>query len=291
MKINWLANICVGVCLLGVGLGTAGCAGTNQGKKTMATGPIYLPGSAPPMAPNSPRIALNDPERVQPRGFFETYDKAIDQPLPTDGASGSLSGTVQKVRDTYDANQLADDTMRSWEGFVSFTIQREFYTALKSIPGTNLGQAANQVHDSSGRSVVIPFQAAGTAHWTTFRLMTQLRRDRGEWSDVTGTYQAATTGTCPFTPGQIDIVQHDFLIEGTRGGKVVVWGALGSDKLFIVANERRWASQAVNPATGSSAMNAPDKASELFTGKIEANAMTLAGAVHRECQFTLTRKA
>ena len=99
-----------------------------------------------------------------------------------------------------------------------------------------------------------------------------------------------TNGTCPFSSGSIEVTQRDFVVQGTRGNKVALWGALGSDQIYVVANEQRYATTNVNPATGRPGFKAPDKPSELFAGKIDAKKMTLNGTMHPECTVTLTRK-
>jgi hypothetical protein len=263
MIINTLKNISLGATFLGVSLVIAGCTGGNQ------------------------RFEANDPNRVSPNEFFQAHDRAMAEPVSSDG----LAVTVETARGTYDTNQLAEKMMQTWEAYQSTIIQRDVVLMLNVMGRGSGGRSAtNQNDDRSGQSTVIAVSEDIKAFWAGFRLMTHVRHERGPSAQIAGAYDVETKGTCPFGAGPIEVTQRDFVVQGTRRAKVVLWGALGSDRLYVVANEQRYGSTGANPATGGSALNVPDKVSELFTGTIDSKAMTLAGKMHRECTFALTRK-
>ena len=72
--------------------------------------------------------------------------------------------------------------------------------------------------------------------------------------------------------------------------QALFWGALGAKQAYVVANEQRYATVGVNPETKRFALNVPDKEFGIVPGQTRRQDPELAGTVHRECTFVLTRK-
>ena len=100
------------------------------------------------------RFEANDPDRVSPNEFFQAYDRAMAEPVTSDGAKDASTVDVATMHKTANANQLAENVMRSWDGYRSATIRWDVWLLLMVANRTSGGGSApTQASDAKDDAV------------------------------------------------------------------------------------------------------------------------------------------
>jgi hypothetical protein len=140
-----------------------------------------------------------------------------------------------------------------------------------------------------GRQVEVPVLMAAAAHSLTVAAAGEKLRDDVPVSDMSGVYAISTRGECTVADGALTITQNDFVIEATGGDALVLYGTVGRERAFLVANERRFAT-ITEVDDGPPRISVSDRPSDVFEGTLgDAGAAIEFRRISRgTCAFTLT---
>jgi len=202
--------------------------------------------------------------------------------------SGIEEGVVENGRDT-----LAQTVVTSIEGTFSIVVQAGFLRALaRTDPafGQMLQTAQMNLHLPNGDTVEMPVLMAAAAHSLTVVAAGDKMRAGAPARDLAGTYAIATTGTCAVPSGTMTLRQQDFLFEGTHGESLVLFGAVGDERIYAVSNEQRYARITDVPGQAPG-IEVPDQPSDLFEAELPAEGTPLSfrSITRGTCSFTLTK--
>ena len=108
-------------------------------------------------------------------------------------------------------------------------------------------------------------------------------------TDLSGSYHGYAKGECPFASGDLQIRQHDHILEAVRGDKQLLIGVIGDHQAWFLDNSQRYMTITLGTEKGSAVVDVPDKPSELYRGSLRKDGLDLSGQVHGDCQLTLQR--
>lgn len=216
---------------------------------------MFKPGSA---------ITFYDNTRAPTR--IEGLNAALDtMTAHTQAIAQARAGIADGVAAS-DADDLARDVTASIEGTFSIVIQAGFVRAMSQ---TNpafaqmLQTAQMNITVPGDTSVEVPVLIGAAIHSLTVMSAGEKIRAAGPARDLSGPYALTSQGECAMRNGAVTINQKDFVLEGVSGEQLTLYGALGSQRIYLVANEQRYA--AIIQATGSDpVIEVPDRPSDLF---------------------------
>ena len=105
---------------------------------------------------------------------------------------------------------------------------------------------------------------------------------------IAGEYTATVNGECAFGNGSVEIVQDKFLLEGQRAGGLLFWGAIGETRAYFATAENKYLKITLRRRGKGALVEFPDKASELFSAKLDDPVLSLRGEFFGECEIELT---
>lgn len=191
-----------------------------------------------------------------------------------------------------DADDLARDVAASLEGTFSIVVQAGFIRAMSQ---TNpaivqmLQTAQMNISVPGDTRVDVPVLIGAAIHSLTVMAAGEKIRSAGSDRDLSGAYALTAQGECAMRDGAVTISQQDFVLEGVSGEDLVLYGASGLRRIYLVANEQRYA--AILQASGTDpVIEVPDRPSDLFEAEMSDPGTPLAfkSITRGTCRFTLT---
>jgi hypothetical protein len=248
------------------------------------------------------------PENMfQPGAAFRFYDNASDL-ARIEGLKASLNiiasqdtGTAETVLEIHrgietgvaaqDADTLARSIASSIDGTFAIMVQAGFLRALTQTDptfGRLLQTAQMDLRLPDGRQVMVPVLMAAAAHSLTVAAAGEKLRDDPALADMSGVYSISTRGDCAVADGALTVTQNDFVIEATGGDALVLYGTIGHERAYLIANERRYAT-ITGVADGPPRISVPDRPSDLFEGTLAADgtAIEFQSVTRGTCAFSL----
>ena len=265
----------------------SGMAGAGAQTDRFPAGPanMFKPGSAITYYENT-----RDPARI------EGLNAALDT---TTAGGADLAGAIAQARSgiaegvaasTVDA--LARDVAASIEGTFSIVIQAGFVRAMSQTNPTiarMLQTAQMQISVPGGTRVEVPVLIGAAIHSLTVIAASEKISTVAPARDLTGSYALASRGDCTVPDGEVRISQKDFVLEGAAADRLVLYGAIGTGRIYLVANEQRYAE--ITQTGGSDpVIEVPDRPSDLFEAIVPAGGGPFAftSITRGTCSFTLT---
>jgi len=245
---------------------------------------MFKPGSAITFYKNT-----SEPARIEGLNTALNTSSTQSQELAsaiTQARSGIADGVAAS-----DIDALARDVAASIEGTFSIVVQTGFVRAMSQ---TNpafarmLQTAQMEITVPGDTSVEVPVLIGAAIHALTVISASERIRNEAPARDMTGTYTLTSQGECAVRDGDISITQRDFVIEGVTGERLSVYGAIGTGRIYLVANEQRYA--AITQASGADpVIEVPDRPSDLFEAVIPAtrDPFSFKSITRGTCSFTL----
>lgn len=251
---------------------------------------------APP--PETKRYPANAPETVKSGALFAIHGHLVSaEPDFEAQETEALGGKDERARrlaelQRLDADALAQRYARSLEGLISMSIMFDAMRGIYKDPAVfqqRMESGRNTVHRADGTTVTLPSLVAATYHRGDLRLAARTLQTRKPAGAVAGVYTLAVKGTeCPFAAGPVQLVQQGSVVEGTREGRLLLWGALGDKQGAFLATEQRYVKVTRGPQ--GTTIEVPDSPSELYVAAL-APTLVLAGTQRKTCTITLTRQS
>jgi hypothetical protein len=255
------------------------------------------PPQAPPPATTVTRHPANDPATVKAGTLFTIHGHLLSvepdfETQETEALGGKDKRAQQLVQiQRLDADALAERYVRSLEGLIGLSLMVDVMRGIFRDPAIfqqRIELTRSLVHKPDGSTLTLPSLVAATYHRGDLRLAARTLQERKASGSVAGAYTAAVRGTeCPFAAGPILLVQQGSVLEGTREGRLLLWGALGGKQGAFLATEQRFVSIT---RTGGQTTNieVPDRPGELYLAALAGPALVLNGSQRRTCTITLT---
>lgn len=218
------------------------------------------------------RTAVTDPARTEAGSFFKLHEQALAWQFPGE-VMAALSGNEALVRG-WSADRLAREYMVAADGAASDAIT---VGALRAASSDGLAAARNTVTMPDGNAIALPVARSYGMHLWLMRTAAAARNAQGRPPQVAPRYTLAVQGDCPMTDGPIEFAQRDFLVEGRRGGRLLLQGALGTDGAWFTAVQTRYM-KTVRVGERVVEVRVPDEPSRLYRAALTAPALRLQGA-------------
>lgn len=234
------------------------------------------------------RTAVTDPARVPAGEFFKLHDTALAWQLPGEVAA-ALAGNEALLR-TWSADRLAQEYLDAADGAASDAITVGMLRAAASGAGSEkplLAAARNTVAMPDGHRLALPVARSYGMHLWLMRAAATARSAQGEARVLPERLDAAVQGDCPFSAGPVTLAQRGFVVEGRRGGRLLLQGALGADEAWFAAVEPRYMTT-VRVGNRLVELRVPDRPSAVYRAALAGPALRLqaAGGAAR-CEITL----
>lgn len=245
---------------------------------------MFKPGAATTFYENT-----THPARIE--GLNDALDSMTAQNAElAESIADARTGIAQGVANS-DADALARDVAASIEGTFSIVVQAGFVRAMaQTSPAVAKMLQTAQMHVTlpGGSSVEMPVLIAAAVHSLTVVSAGEKLRTAGPARDMTGRYVVTTQGECAVADGLVTMTQKDFVLESAADSRLALYGTIGSDRIYLVANEQRYA-EIVQPAQGDPQIEVPDRPSDLFEATVPAadEPMTFTSIIRGTCSFTL----
>ena len=262
----------------------------------LAQAPAPPPAPAP-AAPEVKRFPANDPAAVREKVLFNLHDRLLTtesvaetQEVEALGGAESYQRRAAAIQ-ALDPDGLARNYVRSFEGFMSVSLMLDVMRGIFPDPEAFKAQverARNLIHLADGTTTSLPPFVAVVVHRAALRLTGRELARRAQPSGSVSDYGATVAGDCPFPAGPLLLVQRGPILEGTRGGRLLLAGAIGQRELQAVAIEQRFVKITGGPQGMS--IEVPDRPSELYAAPLAGPTLTFSGSVHKACTITLTRR-
>lgn len=241
-------------------------AGTAQAEsERFPAGPadMFRPGAAFTFYDNS-----TDPARVE--GLNAALNTMTAQSAETAGTiAEARTGIAEGVTES-SADELARAVAASIEGTFSIIVQAGFVRAMSQTDPSfarMMQTAQMKVNLPGGASVEVPILMAAAIHsLSVVAAGEKLRGDAGV-PNMAGSYDLQTTGDCVVASGPVTIAQKDFVLEASGGEQLSLYGTVGTERGYLVANEQRFALIEQTEA-GLPRIEVPDRPSDLFEAVI-----------------------
>lgn len=271
---------------------------------------LFLDGGFATAQTQSDRFPAGPANMFRPNAAFTLYQNTTD-PARVEGLNAALntmtaqsqemaraisdarSGIAAGVENS-DHDSLARDVATSIEGTFSIVVQAGFVRAMAQTDpsfGRMLQTAQMNVHLPGGETVQFPVLMAAAIHsLSVIGAGDKLRNKETTTSDLSGSYVVATSGACAVADGPVALAQKDFVLEVSGDEKLALYGALGDEYIYLVANEQRYARITQTVGAGTPNIEVPDRPSDLFEGKLAApgEALEFRSIARRTCSFVLT---
>jgi hypothetical protein len=201
--------------------------------------------------------------------------------------AGIDKGVAESNRDT-----LAYAVATSIEGTFTVLVQARFLRALSQNYldfDQTIETTRTNIHLPDGESIELPAFLAAAVHLMKVVAAGKKMRTKGPARNLTGRYDLQTTGTCSVPDGHVAIGQKDFVIEGANDDRLLLFGALGETRIYMVSNEQRFA-RIASSVGGSPQIEVPDTPSDLFEAALPPDGMPIEfqSTTRGTCSFTLT---
>ena len=130
-------------------------------------------------SPPSKRFEANSPAQIRPTALYTMYDKLkVADPARDQRETAALGGpeAMQRMRASLakrNADELAGDVIRGWEGILSTIVTVTFIQAMsRANPSAHLDltKVQNVIHFPDGKTATVPVVQAHRVHEATFRL-------------------------------------------------------------------------------------------------------------------------
>jgi hypothetical protein len=242
-------------------------------------------------------------------GSAITFYKNTSEPARIEGLNVALNTMIAQNEDIADAitqarsgiadgvaasgiDALARDVAASIEGTFSIVVQAGFVRAMsRTNPAFSkfLQTAEVEITVPGDTSVEVPVLIGAAIHSLTVIAASEKIRNEAPTQDMTGIYTLSSVGECAMRDSDVSIVQEDFVVEGALDDRLVLYGAIGAERMYVVANEQRYA--AVTQASGRDpVIEVPDRPSDLFEAIIPTTGdpFSFKSITRGTCSFTLT---
>lgn len=256
----------------------------------------------------SERIPAGPADMFRPGAVFVYYNGTID-PARIEGLNAAINAmtaqgtavaqTITTVRGgvkdgiaAQSQDELARTVTTSIEGTFSIVVQAGFMRA-RSQTDPAFGQMFQgsrvNVHLPDGERIELPVLMAAAVHSLNVIAAGEKMRADGPPRDLAGRHDLRTTGTCSVPAATIEIKQQDFVIEGIADDRLVLFGAVGDERIYLVSNEQRFA-QVTDNAGAPPQIEVPDTPSDLFEAVLPASdgPITFRSITRDTCSFILT---
>jgi hypothetical protein len=254
---------------------------------------------APPAPPaETKRSPANRPETVKAGALFSIHSRLVSaepefEAHETEALGGKDERALRLVQlQRLDADALAERYVRSLEGLISMSIMFDAMQGIYKDPAVfqqRMEAARNAVRRPDGTTVTLPALVAATYHRGDLRLAARTLQTRKPARTLAGAYTLAVKGTeCPFPAGPVQLVQQGSVVEGTRDGRLLLWGALGDTRGAFLATELRYVK--VTRGAQGTTVEVPDSPSEFYVAAL-APTLVLAGTQRKTCTITLSPRS
>lgn len=281
------AVLAAAVLFLGSGPAVAQTQSQTQSDRFPA-GPanMFRPGAAFTLYENT-----TDPARVEGLNAALNTMTAQSQEMAraiAEARTGIAEGVAQS-----DHDGLARDVATSIEGTFSIVVQAGFVRAMAQTDpsfGRMLQTAQMNVHLPGGQTVQFPVLMAAAIHSLSVIGAGDKLRAKPTTRDLSGNYVIATRGDCAVADGPVTLAQKDFVLEASGDEKLALYGTVGEGRIYLVANEQRYARITQPNGVGNPNIEVPDKPSDLFESALEAPGapMEFHSITRGSCSFALT---
>lgn len=145
------------------------------------------------------------------------------------------------------------------------------------------------IHLSDGETIDLPILLAAAVHSLSAVSAGKRMRVETPPRDLEGGYELQTNGTCAMPDGTIEFSQRDFIVEGASDDRLTLFGAGGDKRVYLVANEQRFARVTENDGR-TPQIDVPDRASDLFEAELPAGGgpITFRSIARGTCNFILS---
>lgn len=269
---------------------------------------VAFPGTGPAHSQSeSERIPAGPANMFKPGAVFRYYDGTTD-PARIEGLNAAINtmtaqseevaATISTVRTGVETgvaarsrDDLAHTVTTSIEGTFSIVVQAGFLRALSQTDpafGQMFQTSRMNIHLPDGESIELPVLMAAAVHSMSVVAAGEKMRANGPPRDLAGGYDLLTTGTCAVPNSKVTITQRDFVIEGIDDDRLVLFGAVGVTRIYMVSNEQRFA-RVTDNAGGTPQVDVPDQASDLFEAALPAPGAPIEfqSITRGTCSFTL----
>jgi len=231
-----------------------------------------------------------------PGQYFDILDKSRKQQLRDAQLADMkqmLGGeeayrTLAESLQSSDADHLAEELMRAFDGLVSAIASRQFLSGFLQGSGQSMPHALNEIHLKDGRSMKIPLHTAITYHsWYLQAIERQLAMQQSPVR-LSGNYAMTASGGCAIEDGYVDLLQDGHYFEGWRGNALLLWGSIGMKNVYMQLAESKYA--VVRGPKEKSSLHFPDKPSALYKAGINDAILRFRAAQRSPCTVVLMRK-
>ncbi|MBO6781942.1 MAG: hypothetical protein JJ899_01495 [Alphaproteobacteria bacterium] len=264
-----------------------GAIGAQDDTQRFPAGPanMFQPGAAFTFYQNA-----NDPARVE--GLNAALNTMTAQSQENANLIAAVrTGIAEGVAES-DSDTLARSIASSIEGTFSIIVQAGFVRAMAQTNpamGQMLRTARTVVHMPGGEHIEVPILLAAAVHSLGVIDAGAKLRDGTDARDMAGLYDMTVLGECGLVDAAVTFKQTDFVVEGTIGATLTFYGAIGGAKVYLVANEQRFA-KITETGDGLPQIEVPDRPSDLFEADLPpvGGDFAFKSITRGECAFKLT---
>lgn len=256
----------------------------------------------------SERIPAGPANMFKPGAVFLYYQGTTD-PARIEGLNAAINtmtaqnaevaATISTVRAGVEngvaaqsPDGLAHAVTTSIEGTFSIVVKAGFMRALSQTDpafGRMFQDSRMNIRLPDGDSIELPVLMAAAVHSLSVVAAGKKMRADGPPRDLAGSYDLLATGTCAVPEARIELKQQDFVIEGVSDDRLLLFGAAGDKRIYMVSNEQRFA-RVTDNAGGPPQIEVPDTPSDLFEAELPGGGepILFRSITRGACSFTLT---
>lgn len=230
-----------------------------------------------------------DPQKVE--GLNSALNTMTAQSAETANMVSSARAGIEKGVAAGAPDALARAVLTSIEETFSIVVQAGFLRAIQQTNpsfGDLLTTSLSTVALPDGDSIEVPVLLAAAIHSLNVAAAGGKLRDGAAPYDLLGNYTLTATGTCAMESSPVAIRQTDFVFEGVVDGRLTLFGTIGNDRIYIIANEPRFA-RVKEADQGPPSIQVPDEPLDLFEATLPADGEPIAfrSITRGTCAFTL----
>lgn len=234
------------------------------------------------------RKAVTDPAAVKEGSYFRFHEKALAHRLPANLES-QLAGHLEILR-RRPPDELARGYLDAHDGAGSDELTIAYIRQTTQADDGQLDRALqatrNVVQMPDGYRLPLPVPKSHGLHLWLMRAHSEALLGHATRPGLTGHHLVEVSGECPFASGPITFTQRDFRVEGTRGDRLLLSGALGDTAAWFVASEIRY-STVTMAGDKVAGLAVPDRPSEIYRAALGSAELRLSGSGSASCSMTL----